>query len=131
MRNLSLQARDNRFTIHVATVNGSGSQTANTTILRASLLDVPEPELGVHGAAALPDDDLRPPDGCFREPPQLPTGVPDDDPLQRDPHRGRRVPPQMLVRKEEDLTALAKRPLEDSACIRRRADRAAALSAMK
>ena len=35
MRNLSLLARDNRFTIHVATVNGSGSQTANTTILRA------------------------------------------------------------------------------------------------
>ena len=30
-----MQARENRFTIHVATVNGSGSQTANTTILRA------------------------------------------------------------------------------------------------
>ena len=26
---------DNRFTVHVATVNGSGSQTANTTLLRA------------------------------------------------------------------------------------------------
>ena len=30
-----MSARDNRFTLHVATVNGSGSQTANTTILRA------------------------------------------------------------------------------------------------
>jgi 2-oxoglutarate/2-oxoacid ferredoxin oxidoreductase subunit alpha len=30
-----LSAQDNRFTIHVATVNGSGSQTANTTLLRA------------------------------------------------------------------------------------------------
>jgi len=30
-----LTARDNDFTIHVATVNGSGSQTANTTLLRA------------------------------------------------------------------------------------------------
>jgi 2-oxoglutarate ferredoxin oxidoreductase subunit alpha len=30
-----LSATDNRFTIHVATVNGSGSQTANTTLLRA------------------------------------------------------------------------------------------------
>jgi 2-oxoglutarate/2-oxoacid ferredoxin oxidoreductase subunit alpha len=30
-----LSAKDNRFTIHVATVNGSGSQTANTTLLRA------------------------------------------------------------------------------------------------
>jgi 2-oxoglutarate ferredoxin oxidoreductase subunit alpha len=30
-----LSAIDNRFTIHVATVNGSGSQTANTTLLRA------------------------------------------------------------------------------------------------
>ena len=35
MRNISLPARENRFTIHVATVNGSGSQTANTTLLRA------------------------------------------------------------------------------------------------
>ena len=26
---------DNRFTVHVATVNGSGSQTANTVLLRA------------------------------------------------------------------------------------------------
>ena len=26
---------DNKFTLHVATVNGSGSQTANTTLLRA------------------------------------------------------------------------------------------------
>jgi 2-oxoglutarate ferredoxin oxidoreductase subunit alpha len=31
----ALSAIDNRFTIHVATVNGSGSQTANTTLLRA------------------------------------------------------------------------------------------------
>ena len=30
-----MSAIDNRFTIHVATVNGSGSQTANTTLLRA------------------------------------------------------------------------------------------------
>ena len=30
-----MSATDNRFTIHVATVNGSGSQTANTTLLRA------------------------------------------------------------------------------------------------
>jgi 2-oxoglutarate/2-oxoacid ferredoxin oxidoreductase subunit alpha len=30
-----LSPRDNRFTIHVATVNGSGSQTANNTLLRA------------------------------------------------------------------------------------------------
>jgi 2-oxoglutarate ferredoxin oxidoreductase subunit alpha len=30
-----LTASDNDFTIHVATVNGSGSQTANTTLLRA------------------------------------------------------------------------------------------------
>jgi 2-oxoglutarate ferredoxin oxidoreductase subunit alpha len=35
MRNIPLSARDNHFTLHVATVNGSGSQTANTTILRA------------------------------------------------------------------------------------------------
>jgi len=30
-----LKATNNNFTIHVATVNGSGSQTANTTLLRA------------------------------------------------------------------------------------------------
>jgi 2-oxoglutarate ferredoxin oxidoreductase subunit alpha len=30
-----LTVQDNDFTIHVATVNGSGSQTANTTLLRA------------------------------------------------------------------------------------------------
>jgi len=30
-----LSPTDNRFTVHVATVNGSGSQTANTTLLRA------------------------------------------------------------------------------------------------
>jgi 2-oxoglutarate ferredoxin oxidoreductase subunit alpha len=30
-----LEATNNNFTIHVATVNGSGSQTANTTLLRA------------------------------------------------------------------------------------------------
>jgi len=30
-----LKASNNNFTIHVATVNGSGSQTANTTLLRA------------------------------------------------------------------------------------------------
>jgi 2-oxoglutarate/2-oxoacid ferredoxin oxidoreductase subunit alpha len=31
----SLSPSDNKFTIHIATVNGSGSQTANTTLLRA------------------------------------------------------------------------------------------------
>src|SRR5437773_11478708 len=31
----SLSPSDNNFTIHVATVNGSGSQTANTTLMRA------------------------------------------------------------------------------------------------
>ncbi|TMQ66767.1 MAG: 2-oxoacid:acceptor oxidoreductase subunit alpha [Candidatus Eisenbacteria bacterium] len=31
----SLSPSDNNFTIHIATVNGSGSQTANTTLLRA------------------------------------------------------------------------------------------------
>jgi 2-oxoglutarate/2-oxoacid ferredoxin oxidoreductase subunit alpha len=30
-----LSASNNRFTLHIATVNGSGSQTANTTLLRA------------------------------------------------------------------------------------------------
>src|SRR6266850_7689692 len=31
----SLSPSDNKFTLHIATVNGSGSQTANTTLLRA------------------------------------------------------------------------------------------------
>src|SRR5438552_2322103 len=31
----SLSPSDNKFPLHIATVNGSGSQTANTTLLRA------------------------------------------------------------------------------------------------
>src|SRR6266705_2324466 len=34
-RDALLSPSDNKFTLHVATVNGSGSQTANTTLLRA------------------------------------------------------------------------------------------------
>src|SRR5882672_11936733 len=31
----SLSPSDNKFTLHIATVNGSGSQTANTTLMRS------------------------------------------------------------------------------------------------
>src|SRR5438552_2214226 len=34
-RDALLSPSDNKFTLHIATVNGSGSQTANTTLLRA------------------------------------------------------------------------------------------------
>src|SRR6266581_7673876 len=34
-RDALLSPSDNKFTLHIATVNGSGSQTANTTLMRS------------------------------------------------------------------------------------------------
>ena len=101
---------------------------ADARVLLADGLDLLRGEPLVDRAVALPENHLRALDLFGVESAEDLVRIPDDHLVERDAHLVGRVPPEMLVRQEENLLAALERPLQRGHRVRRGADRAAALA---
>ncbi len=93
--------------------------------LRARLVDVLRREVRVDVAETLPQQDLRLAELLLGEPAELEPRIVDVHVLARQPLAVRDVPPEVLVRIEDDPLAALERPVEDARRVRRRADNTA------